>query len=93
MGRILHGIAPEILDPETVQTRAMELEEAARTHKSAVSYHKRALHRTMASLTELQRACALAGVPLRIQTNTHEDPIGGQGDTSHRDGHEPPDGR
>jgi hypothetical protein len=81
------------VNAETAQAQAVELQDAAREHKRAASFHKRALHRKMASLTELQRACALAGIPLRIQTNTHEVPIGGQGDTSHRDGPQDPDGQ
>lgn len=80
------------MNAEAAQERAVELREAARTHKSAASYHKRALHRTMASLTELERACALAGVPLRIETNNATKSQGGQGDNQSRDGHEAPDG-
>jgi hypothetical protein len=75
------------MNAEAAQAQAVELQDAAREHKRAASYHKRALHRTMASFTELQRACALAGIPLRIQTNTHEVPLGGQGDHRHTDGH------
>jgi hypothetical protein len=80
------------MNAEAAQERAVELQEAARTHKSAASYHKRALHRTMASLTELQRACALAGVPLRIETNNATKSQGGQGDTRHTDRHHTSDG-
>lgn len=79
-----------VLDPEQAQVEATRLESELRAHKSAALYHKRAGRRTKMSLTQLQQMCDRAGIRLRVESDPHEAPKGGQGGDK-REGPDPAD--